>query len=135
MSHHCTNVLIRCMDFRLQKAIDQWMSENNLAGDCDMISVAGAGQDIVVNPDGFVAAQVDLSFKLHSTKVVFLMNHMDCGAYGGHTTFENIEVERAHHLSEMIKAAEIIKAKHPDMEVKMILANIGEDGLVMIENI
>lgn len=123
------------MDFRLQKAIDQWMSENNLAGDCDMISVAGAGKDIVVNPDGFVVTQVDLSSKLHATKTVLLMNHMDCGAYGGHAAFENLEAERAHHLSEMTKAAEIIKAKHPDMEVKMILANIDESGLVTIENV
>jgi carbonic anhydrase len=123
------------MDFRLQKAIDQWMVEKNLAGDCDMISVAGAGKDIVDNPDGFVATQIDLSSKLHATKTVLLMNHMDCGAYGGHTAFENLETERAHHISEMTKAAETIKAKRPDMEVKMILANIDENGTVTIENI
>lgn len=133
--HTCNNTLIRCIDFRLQKAIDAWMSENNLAGDCDMISVAGAGKDIVNNPDGFVAAQVDLSSKLHAAKTVLLMHHTDCGAYGGHAAFENLEVERAHHFSEMSKAAEAIKAKHPDMEVKMVLANIAEDGLVTIESV
>lgn len=126
--HTCQNALIRCMDFRLQKAVDQWMIENNLPGDCDMISVAGAGKDIVANPDGFVATQIDLSFKLHATKTVLLMHHTDCGAYGGHAAFENLEVEHAHHISEMTKAAEVIKSKHPDMEVKMLLAEHQEDG-------
>lgn len=135
MSHTCNHALIRCMDFRLQKAIDQWMSKNNLAGDCDMISVAGAGKDIVVNPDGFVATQVDLSCKLHETKIVLLMHHTDCGAYGGHTAFSSLEDERAHHLDEMAKAEEVIKSRHPEVEVKKILTVINDDGSILIEDI
>jgi len=111
------------------------MIENNLPGDCDMISVAGAGKDIMDNPDGFVATQIGISKKLHDIKTVFLMHHTGCGACIGHNTFENIEVERAHHVSEMIKTAEVIKAKHPDMEVKMILAEIFENGEVEIKDV
>ncbi|KKT70004.1 MAG: hypothetical protein UX09_C0042G0002 [Candidatus Uhrbacteria bacterium GW2011_GWE2_45_35] len=135
MSHNCTHALIRCMDFRLQKAIDQWLADKNLPGDCDMISVAGAGKDIVANPDGFVATQVDLSCKLHETKIILLMHHTDCGAYGGHTAFPSLEDERAQHLGDMAKTEEIIKSKHPEVEVKKILAVMNDDGSIIVEEV
>ncbi|MFH1088809.1 MAG: carbonic anhydrase [Candidatus Uhrbacteria bacterium] len=131
--HHCHHALIRCMDFRLQKAVDEWLEENHLPGDCDMISVAGAGKDVLVNPDGFVATQIGLSKKLHDTKTVLLMHHMDCGAYGGHSAFENLEAEKEFQVSEMKKIKEIIESKNSEMEVKMLLAHIDDDGEVEIE--
>jgi len=126
--HTCTHALIRCMDFRLQKAIDEYMTVNNLVGDCDMISVAGVGKDIIANPDGFVATQVSLSKKLHDTKTVLLIHHMDCGAYGGHDAFESREAEKNFQIEEMKKAAIIIIEKQPGMVVKMLLADHLEDG-------
>lgn len=130
--HTCHHALIRCMDFRLQKAVDAWMMKNNLIGDCDIISVAGAGKDILSNPDGFVAAQVVLSKKLHDTKIVLLMHHTDCGAYGGHAAFDNPEMERDFQISEMNKIKETIQNKNSGTEVKMLLADIKEDGEVEI---
>lgn len=135
MSHTCAHALIRCLDFRLQKAIDDWMIKNNLSGDCDMISVAGAGKDLVANPDGFVSVQVSLSVKLHATKTVLLMHHTDCGAYGGHSTFENLDAEKKFQISEMKKAGEIIQSKNPGIKIKMLLADIKDDGVVEIEEI
>jgi carbonic anhydrase len=123
------------MDFRLQKAIDIWMADKNLPGDCDMISVAGAGKDLAANPEGFVATQVNLSCQLHETKTILLMHHTDCGAYGGHAAFPSREDERAHHLAEMAKAEEVIKGKHPEIEVKKILAVMSDDGSVAIEEV
>lgn len=129
------HAVVCCMDFRLHRSIDKWMKRKKLFGDFDMISVAGAGKDIVDNPDGFVVTQIILSKKLHNTQSLLLMHHTDCGAYGGHKAFKNLEEEKIHHLSEMKKAVKIIHSKKLGIEIKMLLANIDEKGKVKIEEI
>jgi len=63
------------------------------------------------------------------------MHHTDCGAYGGHKAFANLEEEKAKYLADMEKAREVIKSVVPDLEVKFVLADIKDDGSVMIEEI
>ncbi|MFA6130741.1 MAG: carbonic anhydrase [Patescibacteria group bacterium] len=124
MSHHCTHALVRCMDFRLEKAIEKYLIEQNLVGTIDVISVAGAAKDLVAHPEGFVATQIDLSKKLHESHTIILMNHTDCGGYGGRDALESDEAEHDFHLKELEKGKQIILAKYPDLTVKKVLAKI-----------
>jgi len=135
MSHVCSTALIRCMDFRLGPAIRDYMNANDLYGDCDIISVAGAAKDIAQATDSYVEGLVHLSKRLHDTKTVLLMNHTDCGAYGGRAAFGSDEEERAKHLADMRTAKAKILAKQPEMNVKLVLAKIVPDGSVSIEEI
>lgn len=100
-----------------------------------MISVAGAGKDLVVNPDGFVATQVGLSSKLHNISTVLLMHHTDCGAYGGHIAFSSAKDERAHHIAEMAKAEATLKTQHPNLRVRKLLAVLIEESGFVIEEV
>jgi len=135
MAHTCSTALIRCIDFRLGGAIRDYMNANNLYDDTDIISLAGAVKDLAQNENGYLEGQIDLSHQLHSTNTVILMNHTDCGGYGGRAAFENREAENAHHHSELKKGKEKILAKHPDITVKLALAHIEDDGSVRIEDI
>jgi len=127
------------MDFRLTDAINKWLEEKGIMNDCDMISVAGIAKVIADDPDSpeakFILKQFELSKKLHNTKTLYLMHHTDCGAYGGHKAFANLEEEKAKYLADMEKAREVIKSVVPDLEVKFVLADIKDDGSVMIEEI
>jgi len=117
------------MDFRLTKDIHNWLEEQGLMNDCDMISVAGVAQDIVKNgQNSFVLNQIALSVKLHQIKKVILLHHLDCGAYGGHAGFDNLEQEQAKHLSEMQTAAAIIKEKFPELEVVLGIVSDSANG-------
>ena len=93
MAHICSNALVRCMDFRLGSAINEYMKNFELINDTDIISVAGAAKSIAQEENGFAEGQIDLSKKLHSIKKVILMNHTDCGGYGGRAAFESDEAE------------------------------------------
>ena len=136
MSHTCSSALIRCMDFRLTDAINKWLEEKGIMNDCDMISVAGIAKVIADNPESpeakFVLKQFELSKKLHATKTLYLMHHTDCGAYGGHKAFANLDEEKAKYKADMEKARKIIKSVVPDLEVKFVLADIKDDGSVEI---
>lgn len=136
MSHTCSSALIRCMDFRLTDAINKWLEEKGIMNDCDMISVAGIAKVIADNPESpeakYVLKQFELSKKLHATKTLYLMHHTDCGAYGGHKAFANLDEEKAKYKADMEKAREVIKSVVPDLEVKFVLADIKDDGRVEI---
>ncbi len=125
----CKNALIRCMDFRLESAIQGYMSENGLVDDCDIIAGAGASKDIIENPDGFIATQVALSVELHSIDQLIIMHHTDCGGYGGSGKHDGHEAEMEFHRNEMHKARGILKEKYPELEIKLVLAVMSDSGI------
>ena len=134
MSHTCSSVLIRCIDFRFTSAIDKWLEEKGIMDDCDIISVAGISKAIAEDENSadaqFILKQIELSVKLHSTKTLYLIHHTDCGAYGGHGAFENLEIETQKYNDHMRQAGEIIKSKFPELEIKQVLAEIHDDGSI-----
>jgi carbonic anhydrase len=135
MAHVCSTALVRCMDFRLGSAVRDYIEANNLYNDVDIISLAGASKDIAHTNNSVAQMQVDLSKKLHSIKTVILMNHTDCGGYGGRTAFDSEEAERERHLADMRQAKAKILANHEEIEVKITLAKIAGNGAVEIEEI
>ncbi len=137
MSHTCSSALIRCMDFRLTDAINKWLEEKGIMNDCDIISVAGIAKAIAVDPQSadalFILKQIELSIKLHNTETLYIMHHTDCGAYGGHKAFANLDEEKAKYKADMENAREVINSVVPDLEVKFVLADIKDDGKIDIQ--
>ena len=136
MSHTCSSALIRCIDFRLTSAIDKWMVEKGIMDDCDVISVAGIGKAIAENPESadakYILNQIALSKKLHDIKTLYLVHHTDCGAYGGHAAFDGLESEKQCYSEDMKKAHEVISAQVPEIEINHMLADIRDDGKIVI---
>lgn len=135
MSHTCSTALVRCIDFRLGSAIKNYMDSNGLYDDTDIISIAGAAKDLNVEGSNVLEGQIDLSKSLHSINTVILMNHTDCGGYGGREAFESVEAERAHHEEELKRAKEKLISKYDDIKVKMVIADIKDDGSISIEEV
>ncbi len=123
MSHQCKNLLVRCMDFRLEEVVEQWIKENDYLGDLDLISVAGSCKDFVAEPESpaaeYLFKQIDLSYQLHQMRRVILTQHQDCGAYGGTEAHGSVEVEKEKLITDMRKLKELLAAKYSDLEVMM----------------
>ena len=133
MLHTCSSVLVRCMDFRLTSTINKWLEDNNLMDDCDIISVAGISKAIALDVNAedakYILSQIKLSHDLHETKTLYLIHHTDCGAYGGHDAFADLETEKKTYLDHMTRAKEIINQQIPGLEVKFVLADITKQGI------
>lgn len=127
MSHHCSAVIIHCMDFRIQGAINEWLIGQGLIGDCDRISFAGAAKDIVEGKEA-VLSGIDVASRLHNVRRVILMHHTDCGAYGG-----RMEDDEVKHRAAMTQAREIIQRRWPEMQVDDFLLDIALDGTMNIK--
>jgi len=128
MAHTCKGAILHCIDFRLGPAVKGWLEKEGLLGDCDIVSVAGATKDFA-----FPLSQLELSNRLHATSTVILMNHTDCGAYGGRAAFDSDDAETETHFSAMDAAKKALLEKLPDLEVRTVLARIKADGGVEFE--
>lgn len=139
MSHSCSSMVLHCMDFRLGSAIRDELQARGMLNDCDIVAIAGAGKTIVSKePASWHEAamtHIDLSKKLHGINKLVIMNHTDCGAYGGRAAFDSIDAEHDQHVADMRRAAEVVKGSHADLEVELVLVNIADDGSISFENI
>lgn len=139
MSHYCKALLLHCIDFRFGEAIKNWLAENHLLNNCDIVSLAGAAKGLA-NPaspaePAVILRQIEISADLHKISQVILMNHTDCGAYGGREAFESGEAECNQQMKDLRRGQEIILEKFPELEVKLVLAKINPLGQISFEEI
>ncbi|WKZ29295.1 MAG: hypothetical protein QY323_01035 [Patescibacteria group bacterium] len=137
MKHTCSTIIFHCIDFRFAADIKAYMEKEGLMGDVDVVSIAGAVKNLV-NPAQptdveFVLRQLDISKRLHDVCRVVLMNHTDCGAYGGRKAFASMEEERAKHAEDLEAARNMILEKYPDLEVLKTIAHIDDAGTISFQ--
>ena len=91
MSHHCKILAISCMDFRLTTSEFAFLQDEAGEYNYDLIKIPG-GVLQLVNPKHpehreFILNAIRVSLDLHRAVRVILINHEDCGAYGGKKAF------------------------------------------------
>lgn len=116
--------IIWCYDHRAWSALLSFLKKEKIK-DFDLISIAGGAKSLA-SPDkklerGFVLDQIKKSILLHQTKKVILMNHSDCGGYGGIKKFNgDFKKELKFHQKELEKAKKLIKNKFPSLKIQTI---------------
>lgn len=132
MAHNCKNLLIHCMDFRLIKETKEWMEQNNLLGDCDVISIAGASKALVDSDNyvkDFILKQIKISVDIHHAQKIILLHHNDCGAYALDYSFEDEEAEFAQQLEDMNMVKQLLENTFSDITIVKIWAQMKENGI------
>ena len=102
----CEALVVHCMDYRLQKYLNDWLDKNPGAGNYDRVAIAGGVLDIYA-----VLKHVELAVRLHKIREVILVNHEDCGAYGSSGTLER-------HKVDLLEAEHKIHALHMNLIVE-----------------
>lgn len=131
MSHTIENLLIVCMDFRLPKNHLDWAEKNLGNKNYDLVALAGA-QKAILDEDTRITVlkQIETSVNLHGTKVVNIVAHEDCGAYGGSKKFSGWEEEKKKYIDDLNEAERSIKEKFEVEVKKYILLLDGKIELV-----
>ena len=101
----CDALAISCMDFRLQTFLDPWYAAVFGHGNYDRVAIGGGVKD-----QAAVLAHVDLAVRLHDVRLVLLLNHEDCGAYG-------VEGTMSRHQADLRAVRARIMATHPELTV------------------
>ena len=121
-----------CFDDRFTPLMNDFLKS---FGHSDVVKSAGGAKALAggASPErDFVLGQIQASIRLHATKEIILMLHMDCGAYGGSKSFGNDHAkEQAHHEAELAVAREFLAAQIPGVPVRCVIADF--DGLYEIK--
>lgn len=108
----CTALVITCLDYRIQKAIIDWLGENVGHGNYNRVALAGGVKNWPV-----ISEQIDLSKRVQDIEQVIIVHHEDCRAYGEAGTYEK-------HCDDMRAAREAVKQRHPDIKVDLYYARL-----------
>lgn len=132
MSHGCKYLIVQCMDYRLQNAIEDWKRTKGISGDVDVVSVPGACIDLANYSLGtceanYVMKGIILAYEKHGVRNIILTQHEDCGAYGGKSAFASDEAELAKTIGDMKKTKKALLEKFPDLHLEMFwIKQVGE---------
>ena len=117
--HSCEAVVLTCIDFRFWKETVEFVELELGIKNFDFPSLPGAAKAInESNGEDLAMSCISVPVDLHHAQKIVIINHQDCGAYGGSEKFnENNEEEQKFHEEELRKAKEKILAKYPDKEI------------------
>lgn len=83
--HKAKYCIIKCIDFRFQKEIYDFLNENNYLGKSDIISIPGSSRNFVkpIDKSGGIEAwnEIATSIQFHDSDEIIFINHQDCGGY------------------------------------------------------
>lgn len=103
---HCDALVVHCMDYRLQKFLQPWITVRFGYDNFDIISLAGSVHDYEM-----VLKYVQLAVRIHDIDTVCLINHEDCRAYGRAGTYKR-------HTHDLKDAQKKIQALFPHLKVE-----------------
>jgi len=129
--HNCEAVVLACIDFRFWKETAKFVEEELGIKSYDFPKMPGAAKAI-----NDCLSEVDVPMKcigvpcdLHHVARIVIMNHADCGAYGGSSQFKgDLEAEQKFHEGELRKAKEKISAQYLGKEIILAYAKLVDDG-------
>lgn len=137
MTHKAKALVLHCMDFRFIHDLVHFMKDQGFDRKYDDVSVAGATKNLIEPYDEkdteFVLRQIELAKKLHGIDTVYLINHLDCGAYG--KIFSNETEEHERHTRDLTKAKNLVMKRFQGLVVKTVIAGVADDGQVYFEEI
>ena len=119
--------VLTCFDQRIRQAVNKFLKRRAIVRP-DMIVVAG-GAKTLASPRNdferdFILEQMRMSMLLHGTRRAYLICHSDCATYGGLAAYNgDVEAEAKHHFEELERAADLLKASFPELNVECFLVN------------
>lgn len=127
--HTCEAVVLSCIDFRFWKKTVQFVEQEMGVESFDFPSLPGAAKAInESNGSDLAMSCISVPVKLHHVKKIIIVNHQDCGAYGGSAKFAGDETaEQKFHEEQLKLAKEKISANYPDQEIILVYAKLVDD--------
>lgn len=123
------------MDFRFHSELPGLLAEHfgverfeydSPGGGC------GGSKSLIDEPARSIVLQaLDLAVSLHGVKRLVIVDHVDCGAWGGSERFDDADAERHFHAERLREAREIVAEAQPDLEIVLFYQDL--DGISPVE--
>ncbi len=129
--HQCEAVVLACIDFRFWKDTAQFIEKELGIKSYDFPKLPGAAKAIneCKSDSDIPMSCIDVPCRLHHVNKIVIVNHADCGAYGGSEKFNaDVQAEQKFHEAELRKAKEKLLARYPEKEIILLYAKLVDNG-------
>lgn len=129
--HHCEAVVLTCIDFRFWRETLAYIESELGLKSFDFPSLPGAAKAVndCKNDEEITLKCISVPRDLHQAKKLVIVNHQDCGAYGGSQAFNgDSAAEESFHKQELKKAKEKMGAKYSDLSIVLVYAKLVDNG-------
>ena len=131
--HACRGLAVHCIDFRIQRFLNEYL-DKRFPGAYDRVAVPGGVKYLA---DGgqegnFELEECGVSYKLHHPEVFVLIQHEDCGAYGGSSAFADFESEKAFQGEQLGVAEQLLKKHFPAISVEKFIVRLSGELISVV---
>lgn len=127
----CEAVVLSCVDYRFWLDIVDYVQNVLNIRKFDFPSIPG-GVQAIIKGNELALNCIHVPVALHQVSKIILVNHEDCGAYGGSENFlQGHGHERTTHENDLSVASRILSKKYPDLEIIALYASF--QGIIQIE--
>ena len=126
--YQCDAAIVWCFDNRFHLGFAKFLKRRRISTS-DVIKIAGGAKCLATpardTDREFLLEQIRTSIRLHCTRLVILMLHSDCGAYGGLDGGfgGDIRAEALHHEQELQRAAAFLQSAIPEIGIEAYFVN------------
>jgi carbonic anhydrase len=137
MSHKAQAIIQTCIDFRFREPLNKFIEEELNLHSVDIKTDGGGVKKIFEEGPirDWIFANYEIAFDLHGVERVILINHQDCGAYGGSKAHPNEQAEIDAHEIQLRHSVSIVRAKYPNKQIDAYLALIDKNGNVTFKQV
>lgn len=121
--HHCDNLVINCMDFRFHEALESHLEEffqYKVFTYDSTGSVGGSFSVIDEETRETVFEAIDIAVEKHEIERIIIVDHIDCGGYGGSGRHTDEDMEREFHSAKLREAYKIVKESFPSLDIVLL---------------
>lgn len=127
-------LVLSSFDYRILEAERYFLSLQNLGGQYDFISLAGASLALSGIPHQYDADafwdQLELSYSIHHIKKVMILDHEDCAVYKQKidpNLADNPELEIKTHTEYLSRAYWAIRDRYPDLNIELYFVKLNTE--------
>jgi carbonic anhydrase len=129
--HNCEAVVLACIDFRFWKETMKFVEEELGIKSYDFPKLPGAAKAIneCASDAEVPMSCIGVPCDLHHVEKIVIVNHADCGAYGGSGKFAgDAEEEQKFHEEQLKKAKAKLATKYGEKEIILAYAKLVDGG-------
>lgn len=126
-SHSCKAIVFNCIDWRLHPAAERYFQKRYKT--FDLFYTAGSVKGLLEKGNRlFFLKQIEISRRLHNSKIVALAVHHDCGAFGGMADFKDKKEEFSFYRNILERAQEAVLNNFSDAKVEKYFIDLEPAG-------
>ncbi|MDP4000863.1 MAG: hypothetical protein Q8P83_01345 [bacterium] len=128
MSHKAQAIVLSCIDFRFRKDLQNFLEEDLKLNEFDHKTDGGSVKQLITEGpvSDWILANFEIAFDLHGVQRIILINHQDCGAYGGSKKFTSFDDELTFQRDQLNQAVSFLSEKYPDKIIEAYFAQLSE---------